>query len=72
MTNINMIYLSEGRIPQRIGNRYESTYPYDSFKTSDSSVIIGAGNDKLYDKLCDLMAGRSSKQTPASSRCPTG
>ena len=64
MTNINMIYLSEGRIPQRIGNRYESTYPYDSFKTSDSSVIIGAGNDKLYDKLCDLMGRPELKTDP--------
>lgn len=55
MTNINMIYLATGRIPERIGNRYESTYPYDSFKTKDGSVIIGAGNDKLYGLLCSAM-----------------
>ena len=55
MTNINMIYLQEGRIPQRIGNRYESTYPYDSFRAEDGSVIIAAGNDKLYGLLCDLI-----------------
>ena len=45
---INMIYLAEGRLPQRIGNRYESTYPYDSFQAKDDLVIIGAGNDKLF------------------------
>lgn len=55
MMNINMIYFTEGRIPQRIGNRYESTYPYDSFKTSDGDVIIGAGNDKLFALLCKDM-----------------
>ena len=55
MTNINMIYLTEGRIPQRIGNRYESTYPYDSFKTKDGDVIIGAGNDKLFALLAKEM-----------------
>ena len=55
MTNINMIYLAEGRVPERIGNRYESTYPYDSFKAKDGNVIIAAGNDKLYALLCDLM-----------------
>ena len=27
---INQIYLAEGRIPERIGNRYEAVYPYDS------------------------------------------
>ncbi|MCI6660440.1 MAG: CoA transferase [Peptoniphilaceae bacterium] len=55
MQNINMIYFTEGRIPERIGNRYESTYPYDSFEASDGSVIIAAGNDKLYKILCKLM-----------------
>jgi formyl-CoA transferase len=52
---INMIYLTEGRIPQRIGNRYESTYPYDSFQAADGSLVIGAGNDKLWQLLCGLM-----------------
>lgn len=55
MANITMIYFAEGRIPDRIGNRYESTYPYDSFAAQDGSVIIGAGNDKLFKLLCDVM-----------------
>lgn len=52
---INMIYLVEGRVPERIGNRYESTYPYDSFKAADGSLVIGAGNDKLWQNLCKVM-----------------
>jgi len=52
---INMIYFVEGRVPQRIGNRYESTYPYDSFKAKDGSLVIGAGNDKLWQILCRVM-----------------
>jgi len=52
---INMIYLVEGRIPQRIGNRYESTYPYDSFKATDGSLVIGTANDKLWQILCKEM-----------------
>ena len=48
MENITMIYQSTGRIPQRIGNRYESTYPYDTFPASDGDVVIAAGNNKLY------------------------
>lgn len=64
MTNINMIYLATGRIPDRIGNRYESAYPYDSFRAKDGSVIIGAGNDKLYDILCDIMEEPELKTDP--------
>ena len=55
MQNINMIYTTEGRIPQRIGNRYESTYPYDSFEAKDGDVIIAAANDRLYQKFCKLI-----------------
>ena len=48
---INMIYLCTDRVPQRIGNRYESIYPYDSFKALDGDVIIACGNDKLFGLL---------------------
>lgn len=52
---ITQIYLSEGRIPQRIGNRYESVYPYDSFKAEDGSIVIACGNNKLFAMLTNLM-----------------
>lgn len=52
---INIIYLCTGQVPQRIGNRYEAIYPYDSFKAADGSLVIGAGNDKLFGLLCQLM-----------------
>ena len=52
---ITQIYLASGRIPERIGNRYESTYPYDSFIAKDGSVIIGCGNDKLWKLLATEM-----------------
>lgn len=52
---INQIYLAEGRIPQRIGNRYEAVYPYDSFKAKDGDIVIGAGNDKLFTLLTKLI-----------------
>ncbi|MDK2918211.1 MAG: hypothetical protein PWQ37_944 [Candidatus Petromonas sp.] len=52
---INQIYLVDGKIPQRIGNRYESVYPYDSFRAKDGSLVIGCGNDKLWNKLCGIM-----------------
>ena len=64
MENITMIYQSTGRIPQRIGNRYESTYPYDTFPTKDGDVVIAAGNNKLYGLLCDVMGRPELKTDP--------
>lgn len=49
---ITQIYLADGRVPERIGNRYESCYPYDSFAACDGSVVIAAANDKLWRLVC--------------------
>lgn len=49
------IYTMGGRIPERIGNRYESNYPTDTFETKDGMMVIGAANDKLWMKLCEVM-----------------
>jgi formyl-CoA transferase len=56
MQIINQIYLASGRLPARIGNRYESTYPYDTFGTKDGgTVVIGCANDKIWRIICGLM-----------------
>jgi len=61
---INQIYLAEGRVPTRIGNRYESVYPYDSFEVADGYIVIGVGNDKLWQKLCELMGDAKAAANP--------
>ena len=52
---INQIYLSSGRVPSRIGNRYEASYPYDSFNAKDGMLVIGCGNNKLFNLLTGVM-----------------
>lgn len=52
---ITQIYLQTGTVPERIGNRYESVYPYDSFAVLDGSIVIGCGNNKLFAALAKLM-----------------
>ena len=49
------LYTMGGKLPERIGNRYESNYPTDSFRVSDGMIVIGAANDKLWQKLCEVM-----------------
>lgn len=65
MQIINQIYLATGRMPERIGNRYESTYPYDSFPTKDrKSIVIGCANDKFWKILCGLMGREDLVEHP--------
>lgn len=67
---INQIYLSSGRIPERIGNRYESAYPYDSFKTAQGSFVMACANDRLFLALLELMGRVELAEDPrfASNR----
>lgn len=51
-------YLENNEEPELMGNRYASAYPYDSFKAKDGQFVIGCGNDKLYDLLCEKVLMR--------------
>ena len=52
METIIQLYLVEGRIPGRIGNRYEFIAPYDSFATADGWVVIGVGGEEVWKRFC--------------------
>ena len=51
MENIPQRYFIEGHVPERLGNRYEFIYPYDSFKAADGYVIIGIANDAIWERF---------------------
>ena len=48
-------YFVNGENPVPLGNRHPSITPFESFTASDGLVIVGAGNDRLWKKLCDLI-----------------
>ncbi|MDA9653689.1 CoA transferase [Candidatus Pelagibacter sp.] len=48
-------YLSKNEIPKPMGSRHPSIAPFEAFKTKDSHIIIAAGNDKLFEKLCKVL-----------------
>jgi len=55
MQVIQSYYLVEKRLPERIGNRYESNYPTDGFPTKDGDLMVSAANDKLWRAMCKVM-----------------
>jgi CoA:oxalate CoA-transferase len=48
-------YLSKNEIPKPMGSRHPTIAPFEAFKTKDSYIIIAAGNDKLFEKLCKIL-----------------
>ena len=66
-------YLSKNEIPKPMGSRHPSIAPFEAFKTKDSHLIIAAGNDKLFEKLCNVLGlndlPKDEKFKNNSSRC---
>ena len=48
-------YAGTGVVPGPIGARHPSITPFDAFATRDGHVIIAAGNDSLFEKLCTVL-----------------
>jgi CoA:oxalate CoA-transferase len=39
-------------IPERIGSRHPSLTPFDVFKANDGYIVIGIGNERLWEMFC--------------------
>lgn len=48
-------YTVTGQVPEPIGNRHPSIIPFETFATADGTIMIAAGNDVLWRKLCVAM-----------------
>lgn len=57
-------YMVAGTIPTPLGNRHPSITPFEAFTAKDGSVIVGAGNDKLFEKLCTLLGKPEMAKDP--------
>lgn len=62
LENAIMRYTVEKEIPGPLGARHPTITPFEAFATSDGSMIIAAGNDSLFIKMCDAL-GRSDMAT---------
>jgi crotonobetainyl-CoA:carnitine CoA-transferase CaiB-like acyl-CoA transferase len=47
-----MGYVASGQVPRRLGSGTTGIAPYEAFPTTDGYVVIAAGNDRLFQRLC--------------------
>jgi CoA:oxalate CoA-transferase len=64
LENAIMRYTTTGEIPGPMGARHPSITPFEAFPTADGHIIIAAGNDGLWVKLCAAL-GRAELATDA-------
>jgi crotonobetainyl-CoA:carnitine CoA-transferase CaiB-like acyl-CoA transferase len=54
LINAGTSYLNTQENPVRLGNGHPNIVPYQVFATADDPIIIAAGNDKQFRKLCEI------------------
>lgn len=55
LVNVATNTLMSGKASQRWGNAHPNIVPYQPFETKDQTLVIGAGNMRQYQKLCDVL-----------------
>lgn len=48
-------YLLGGVVPGPLGNAHPNIVPYQLFEASDRPFILAAGNDRLFERTCDVI-----------------
>lgn len=55
LANVASNYLISGHLPKRYGNAHANIVPYQSFRASDEWFVIAVGNDKQFEKFCEVI-----------------
>jgi CoA:oxalate CoA-transferase len=48
-------YALTGRAPEPLGNRHPSIAPFETYATADRPLVIAAGNDAIFRRLCGAL-----------------
>ncbi|PLC50550.1 CoA transferase [Pollutimonas subterranea] len=51
-------YFAEGTVPEATGSRHRVSAPYQAFNTRDGYIIIGAANQRSWERLCTHVLDR--------------
>ena len=55
MVNQTSAYVAGGVVPKRMGNAHPSLFPYEALPAADQELIIAAGNNGQFSKLCEVL-----------------
>jgi len=48
-------YLASGELPRKNGSGQAAIVPYRAYRTTDGDLVVAAGNDSLFRKLCGVL-----------------
>jgi crotonobetainyl-CoA:carnitine CoA-transferase CaiB-like acyl-CoA transferase len=70
MVNQTSAYAAAGVVPFRMGNSHPSLFPYEPLPTGDGDLIVTAGNDAQFRKLCDVLGAPELPDDPRFASNP--
>jgi len=56
LVNAGTNYLTDGKLPTRLGNGHPNIVPYQVFSTADAPMILAVGNDAQFRRFCEVAA----------------
>jgi crotonobetainyl-CoA:carnitine CoA-transferase CaiB-like acyl-CoA transferase len=68
MVNQTSAYAAAGVVPFRMGNAHPSLFPYEPLPTGDGELIVTAGNDTQFRKLCEVLGAPELADDPRFAR----
>jgi crotonobetainyl-CoA:carnitine CoA-transferase CaiB-like acyl-CoA transferase len=64
MVNQTSAYAAGGVVPFRMGNSHPSLFPYEPLPTAEGDLIVTAGNDAQFRKLCEVLGAPGLADDP--------
>jgi crotonobetainyl-CoA:carnitine CoA-transferase CaiB-like acyl-CoA transferase len=64
MVNQTSAHVAAGVTPTRMGNAHPSLFPYEPLPTGDGELIVTAGNDAQFRKLCQVLEAEHLADDP--------
>jgi crotonobetainyl-CoA:carnitine CoA-transferase CaiB-like acyl-CoA transferase len=55
LVNHTSAYVAGGTVPYRMGNAHPSLFPYEPLPAADGDIIVIAGNDGQFARLCEVL-----------------
>jgi formyl-CoA transferase len=64
LANVASNYLISGSLPKRYGNAHANIVPYQSFQASDEWFTVAVGNDRQFERFCDVIGNPELAHDP--------
>ena len=68
MVNQTSAFVAGGVVPFRMGNSHPSLFPYEPLPCADGELIITAGNDGQFRRLCEVLGVPELSEDPRFDR----